>query len=109
MKGNFAAKMMNRFCRSSVENDKREDMINKIHELEIENASLKSKLKEPEKTFVRGGRVVVNESSGFNRGARGVVEFVEPSGKVWVLRDGASSPVYFHPSELDKEETQCYT
>ncbi len=41
--------------------------------------------------------------AGFNVGARGIVEFVEPSGeKIWVLRDGASTPVFYHPSELQK-------
>ena len=41
--------------------------------------------------------------AGFNVGATGVVEFVEPSGKkIWVLRDGASTPVFYHPSELQK-------
>ena len=103
MKGNFVAKVMNKFCRSSVEQDKRDELLNKIHELEIENASLKSKPKTPEKVFVRGDRVSVNSSSGFHQGARGVVEFVEPSGKVWVLRDGASGPVFFYPKELDKD------
>lgn len=49
----------------------------------------------------RGHRVKV--VAGFNVGAHGVVEFVEPSGeKIWVLRDGASTPVFYHPKELQK-------
>lgn len=54
--------------------------------------------------FVRGDRVVANQNAGFHKGAHGVVEFVEPSGKkVWVLRDHATTPVYYHPDELDFE------
>jgi hypothetical protein len=54
------------------------------------------------KTMKRGDRVKVNETSGFNKGAVGTVEFVEPNGKqIWVLRDGSSSPCFFHPNELD--------
>lgn len=46
---------------------------------------------------------VVQVIAGFNVGARGVVEFVEPSGqKIWVLRNGASTPVFYHPDELIK-------
>jgi hypothetical protein len=55
------------------------------------------------KTFVEGERVVVNESSGFHVGAKGTVKFVEPSGQIiWVIRDGATTPVYFRNTELDK-------
>lgn len=54
--------------------------------------------------FARGDRVVANQTAGFHKGAHGTVEFVEPSGqKVWVLRDHASTPVYYHPDELDFE------
>lgn len=55
--------------------------------------------------FKTGQRVMVNDGSGFHRGAFGRVEFQEPTheGRVWVLRDGASSAAYFHPWELDPE------
>lgn len=50
----------------------------------------------------RGDRVQANQSAGFHKGAIGTVEFVEPTyTKVWVLRDGASTPVFYHPNELD--------
>lgn len=50
-------------------------------------------------TLRRGHTVKV--VAGFNVGARGIVEFVEPSGeKIWVLHDGASTPVFYHPKEL---------
>lgn len=54
--------------------------------------------------YKRGDRVQVIE--GFNVGAHGVVEFVEPSGKVWVLRDHASKPVFYHPHELTLEDAK---
>jgi len=52
--------------------------------------------------FQRGSRVQVIQ--GFNVGAHGVVEFVEPTGRVWVLRDGASKPVYYESYELVFED-----
>jgi hypothetical protein len=53
-----------------------------------------------------GIRVRVNQTSGFHRGARGVVVFVEPTGiRAWVLRDGDSSAKYFWRTELDPEKT----
>ena len=54
------------------------------------------------KTLKRGDRVKVNEKSGFNKGAVGTVEFVEPNGeKIWVYRDGSSEPCFFYTTELD--------
>lgn len=51
--------------------------------------------------YKRNDRVVVIK--GFNVGAKGNIEFVEPSGeKIWVLRDGASTPVFYRPDELQK-------
>lgn len=49
----------------------------------------------------RGDRVRVNDRSGFSKGSKGTVEFVEPVERIWVLRDGASSPVFFYDYELD--------
>lgn len=52
-------------------------------------------------TLRRGHTVKV--IAGFNVGAKGVVEFVEPSGeKIWVLRDYTCTPVFYHPKELQK-------
>lgn len=60
------------------------------------------KVMEERYTSIRRGHSV-KVIAGFNVGARGIVEFVEPSGeKIWVLRDGASTPVFYHPSELKK-------
>lgn len=57
--------------------------------------------------FVRGMRVLINENSGFSKGARGAVVFVEPSGKrVWVHRDRASSPCFFMPHELTLDDSE---
>ena len=52
--------------------------------------------------IVKGARVRAKQNAGFHKGAVGTVEFVEPAGgKVWVMRDGASSPVYYHEDELE--------
>lgn len=55
--------------------------------------------------FGRGDRVAATRSAGFHPGAHGVVVFQEPNpvGKVWVLRDGASSEVFYYPHELEDE------
>ena len=45
-----------------------------------------------------GSRIKV--ISGFNVGAKGTVNYIEPSGKMWVRRDGASSDVFYHPEEV---------
>jgi len=45
-----------------------------------------------------GSRIKV--ISGFNVGAKGTVSYIEPSGKLWVMRDGASSDVFYHPNEI---------
>jgi hypothetical protein len=50
-----------------------------------------------------GTRVIVNQSSGFHKGARGVVKFQEPLGRVWVERDNSGSDMWFYPYELDAE------
>jgi hypothetical protein len=55
-----------------------------------------------------GVRVEVTQSAGFNKGAKGVVKFVQPRGtqtsKVWIIRDGASPPVWYWPRELKRED-----
>lgn len=45
-----------------------------------------------------GGRIKV--VSAFNVGARGTVTYIEPTGKLWVRRDGASSDVSYYPEEV---------
>ena len=45
-----------------------------------------------------GSRIKV--VSKFNVGARGTVNYIEPSGKLWVRRDGASSDVSYYPTEV---------
>ncbi len=104
MKNNFVAKFMNRFNKASVQDDNRQELLERISLLE---AKLEEKLEsdkqiaDPVVIFKRGDRVLVNQTSGFNKGAEGIVEFVEPNGRIWVLRDGSSGPVYFYPTELD--------
>ncbi|ANT45296.1 hypothetical protein Xoosp2_74 [Xanthomonas phage Xoo-sp2] len=60
---------------------------------------------EAARRFEVGQRVVSGSSSGFHRGAHGEVKFQEPNfeGRVWVLRDGASSPCFYYPHELELE------
>lgn len=54
--------------------------------------------------FKRGDRVAVKYTAGFHKGAHGVIEFVEPTyTRIWVLRDGSSTPVYYSPDELEYE------
>jgi transcription antitermination factor NusG len=45
-----------------------------------------------------GSRIKV--ISGFSVGAKGTVNYIDPSGKMWVRRDGASSDVFYHPEEV---------
>ena len=45
-----------------------------------------------------GSRVKV--VSGFNVGAKGTVSYIEPTGRMWVMRDGASTDVFYHPEEV---------
>lgn len=74
---------------------------NRDVDLAITLMKVHDKMHEKHSALRRGH--VVQVIAGFNVGARGVVEFVEPSGqKVWVLRNGASNPVYYHPDELQK-------
>lgn len=105
MKNNFVAKFMNRFNRASVEQDSRQELLDKIEllEAEIEVYKLKDNEKEKGNTYVfkRGDRVQANQTAGFNKGAKGVVQYVEPCGKIWVLRDGASGDIFYHAEELE--------
>jgi len=48
-----------------------------------------------------GDRVEVIK--GFSVGAHGVIKYIEPTGRMWVLRDRASSDVFYMPEEVVKE------
>ncbi|URA07179.1 hypothetical protein P9A48_gp71 [Xanthomonas phage Mallos] len=56
------------------------------------------------KFFPPKTRVRVRGDSGFHRGARGTVSYHAPDDRVWVLRDGAGSDVFFYPYELEELE-----
>jgi transcription antitermination factor NusG len=51
-----------------------------------------------DKSIKIGSRVKV--ISGFNVGAKGTVSYIEPNGKLWVMRDGASKDVFYHADEV---------
>jgi transcription antitermination factor NusG len=56
-----------------------------------------------ESTLIKvGSRVKV--VSGFNVGAKGTVSYIEPSGRMWVMRDGASTDVFYTPDEVVRIE-----
>jgi hypothetical protein len=40
--------------------------------------------------------------SGFNVGAKGTIMYIEPTGRLWVRRDGASSDVFYMPQEVER-------
>lgn len=50
-------------------------------------------------TFRVGDRVKV--ISGFNVGAMGEINFIEPRGRCWVTRDNSGGPVYYKKDELE--------
>jgi hypothetical protein len=54
--------------------------------------------------FKVGDRVVATQDAGFHKGAHGVIEYIDPSGKHWVMRDGASKAVYYMAGELEHEK-----
>lgn len=54
--------------------------------------------------FKEGMRVVAKNTAGFHAGAHGVIKTIEL--RIWVLRDGASSLVYYDTSELEMEEAK---
>ena len=49
-----------------------------------------------------GSRIKV--LSGFNVGAKGTVNYIEPTGRLWVRRDGASSDVFYLPEEVGLDQ-----
>jgi hypothetical protein len=48
-----------------------------------------------------GSRILINDDSGFSRGHKGTIQFIEPLGKVWVRRDRSGGNMFFYPYELD--------
>lgn len=40
--------------------------------------------------------------AGFNVGASGVINYIDPTGKIWVRRKGADSDVFYYIYELKK-------
>jgi len=63
---------------------------------------MQRRLKEP--VFKEGMRVVAKNTAGFYAGAHGVIKSIEL--RIWVLRDGASSLVYYDTSELEMDEAK---
>jgi transcription antitermination factor NusG len=70
------------------------DMISRGQAIEL----IKQHFEDPDRSFRVGGRVKV--IAGFNVGAKGTVNYIEPTGKLWVRRDGASSDVFYMPEEV---------
>lgn len=57
----------------------------------------------PPPKFEVGDRVKGSPTCGFHAGFRGEVKYIEPNGRLWVRRDGASSDVYYHNHEVEYE------
>ena len=51
--------------------------------------------------FKIGDRVQATQNAGFHKGAKGVINYIEPSGKCWVRRDHASTDVFYEQDELE--------
>lgn len=51
--------------------------------------------------FSIGDRVQATMEAGFHKGAKGVITYIEPTGKCWVRRDGASSDIWYDAGELE--------
>lgn len=47
----------------------------------------------------------VNVIAGFNVGAKGVINYIDPTGKIWVRRKGASTDVFYTAEELELDHT----
>lgn len=84
----------------------RGELMKSVGVLIAENQKLQVQIA-PQRSLQVGDRVRVKETAGFNRGATGVIQFIEPSGeKVWVLRDRSTSPVWYAPIELELIEEE---
>lgn len=96
MKNNFVAKFMNRFNRASIEQDNRQEILDKIELLEVEIEVYK--LQQEEKTFRRGDRVRVNDKAPWGVGRLLTVDEIEPNGKIIHTKE---SICYWKAEELD--------
>lgn len=70
------------------------DMISRGQAVDL----IKQHFEDPSQAIRVGGRVKV--IAGFNVGALGTVSYIEPTGRLWVRRDGASSDVHYTPDEV---------
>lgn len=87
--------------------NERAELMQSVGILITENQKLQAQITPPRQLQI-GDRVRATNKAGFHRGATGVIQFIEPSGeKVWVLRDGSTTPVWYAPQELEIiEESQ---
>jgi hypothetical protein len=69
-----------------------------VHTAHAINQRIKEHFGVEDKSIKIGSRVKV--ISGFNVGAKGTVSYIEPNGKLWVMRDGASKDVFYHADEV---------
>lgn len=85
------------------------DDLRQMQEIATHNAVARAvnqcepKVVPPPVVFKQGDRVKGSPTCGFNQGFRGEVKYIEPNGKLWIRRDGASSDVYYHPHEVEHE------
>jgi len=56
----------------------------------------------PAPVYIPGDRVKASDKCRFHRGFKGVVSYVEPSGRLWVRRDGTSSDCFYDPEEVER-------
>lgn len=98
MKNNFVAKFMNRFNRASIEQDSRQELLDKIELLEAEIEAYKLKDDAVLTTFKRGDRVRVNDKAPYGVGRLLTVDRVEPNGKIIHTKE---SIYYYRAEELD--------
>ena len=69
-----------------------------IHTAHAINQRIKRLFGVKDNSIKVGSRVKV--VSGFNVGAKGTVSYIEPTGRMWVMRNGASTDVFYMPDEV---------
>ena len=77
------------------------DMISRGQAIDL----IKQHFEDPSVTIRVGSRVKI--VAGFNVGAKGTVNYIEPTGRLWVRRDGASSDVFYMPEEVVGVLSNC--
>lgn len=98
MKNNFVAKFMNRFNKASVQEDNRQELLDRISLLE---AKLEEKIESDKQdvvTFKRGDRVRVNDKAPYGVGRLLTVTHTEPLGKIVYTKE---SFIHYKAEELD--------